>query len=328
MKRLVVLLVLLMAGLSAPAAAHDARPLAISIAEQAAGLYRVDINVPPSVEAINQPSLTWPKGCQLQGDVVSNGRGLSRELVRCEGTLDGRTVGIRYAAYNPSLSTVVRLTPLDGSPRVSVLPPAQPEWTAPRAPDRWSLALEYLQMGMKHIFGGFDHLLFVTGLLLLARTTRRVLLVITGFTIAHSITLSLSALNIVYVPSVPTEAAIALSILFLASEIARDQRDSLAFRYPLIVSSTFGLLHGLGFAAALKEIGLPQGEIPVALLCFNLGVEAGQIAFVLPVAGLFWLMKRLRVHHLLPSLTVTRRVAAYGLGIPAAFWFVERVARF
>lgn len=311
-----------------PVMAHDARPLSITFSEQAAGLYRLNIVVPPSVTADNQPALTLPDTCRRPVGTLRHAQGVHRGSVTCEGGLAGKTVGIRYALFNPSLSTVIRLQTLGGHSIISVLPPLQMEWTAPLVPDAVTLALDYLTLGMEHIFGGIDHLLFVTGLLLLAGTWRRALLVITGFTIAHSITLSLSALNVITVPVVPTEAAIALSILFLASEIARDRRQSLSFRYPLLVSGSFGLLHGLGFASALKGIGLPQGDVVIGLLFFNLGVEAGQIAFVLPLMGFIWLLRRWVKKGFIPDMAHARTLAAYGLGIPAAFWFIERVSIF
>ena len=219
------------------------------------------------------------------------------------------------------------MVPNDGQPGVTVLSPEKSSWSVPDRPTWWSVSLEYLQLGIEHILGGIDHLLFVTGLLILARSLRRVIIVITGFTIAHSITLSLAALKLINLPIAPTEAAIALSILFLAAEIARGREDSLAFRYPLLISSTFGLLHGLGFASALKTIGLPTVEIPSALLCFNLGVEVGQITFILCLLGIYRLTSLVRLEPLTcwPGFRTT---AGYVLGIPATFWFFQRLAQF
>ena len=150
----------------------------------------------------------------------------------------------------------------------------------------------YLVFGVEHILSGMDHLLFIACLIFIAGTWRRILVTITGFTIAHSLTLTLSALELIRLPVPPIEATIALSIVFLAREIALDRRDTLTWRYPIAVSAGFGLLHGLGFASALKDIGLPQTEIPAALLAFNVGVEIGQIMFVSSMLVVFWLITK------------------------------------
>ena len=193
-------------------------------------------------------------------------------LVKCASSMngiDGTKISIHYALYNPSLSTLLRYTPADGATRTAVLAPTESEWVVPPAPSWQTVARDYLVLGVKHIWEGVEHLLFVAGLLLIARTPRRIAFAVTGFTLAHSVTLSLSALGFVRLPIPPIEAGIALSILFLAREVALPHPGSLARRYPLAVSSAFGLLHGFGFAAALREAGLPRREIVAALLFFN-----------------------------------------------------------
>jgi hypothetical protein len=176
--------------------------------------------------------------------------------------------------------------------------------------------------------------LFVACLVLISGTLKRILITVTGFTIAHSITLALAALGVVQVAVAPVEAAIALSIVFLATELVRQQRDTLTWRFPIAVSASFGLLHGFGFASVLGEIGLPQTEIPAALLFFNVGVELGQIAFVLVLlAGLFVLRRAalmlVRVPRLgFPNAVAVHRPAGYLVGTLAAFWMVERVVSF
>jgi len=211
--------------------------------------------------------------------------------------------------------------------RAQVLPPEAAAWSIPRESTWMRVALSYLELGIRHIWTGFDHLLFVTGLLVLAGTLRRVILAITGFTLAHSVTLSLSALGLVRLPSAPVEAAIALSILFLAWEIARPLPQSLARRYPLLVSCAFGLLHGFGFAAALREVGLPTDELAVALLCFNLGVEVGQIVFIVAVLALLVPAARAagRISGLAGWQARPEIVWGYALGVPATFWFFQRL---
>jgi len=183
----------------------------------------------------------------------------------------------------------------------------------------------YLARNSTYLGGGIDHLLFVACLMFIAGTLRRIFITITGFTIAHSLTLVLSALEIVRVPVPPVEATIALSIVFLATEILRKNENSLTYRYPVIVSMSFGLLHGFGFAAVLREIGLPQTEMATSLLFFNVGVEVGQILFVLGLVGLFFSFKRFA-----GQLNYRRMQSpiSYFIGTVACFWFIERVASF
>jgi len=316
------------------AEAHDARPLLLNLSEQSPLVYRARVRIPPSVPPGNRPTLAWPDDCE---DVALERPGADAagfvQLARCASPLDGRRIGIRYALFNPSLSTVARFVPLGDAPRTAVLAPDESAWIVPRAPSTLEVAADYLMLGVEHIWAGTDHLLFVVGLLLLARTGRRILLVVTGFTVAHSVTLSLSALGLLRLAVPPIEAAIALSIVFLAAELVRPDPRRLAVRYPLLVSSTFGLLHGLGFAAALGEIGLPPEERTTALLFFNVGVELGQLAFIAPfvIVALIW-----RARGVAARWPAAERVAGavrtgllpYAIGVLASFWFVERVTGF
>lgn len=330
-KKLVALAVaagLLLAG--AGAFAHDARPVVVEITEQLTGALQFTIRVPDTVEAGNQPAVAWPDGCEEQ--VSQTVPGGSSGIVGCDASLHGKSLTLDYPFFNPSLATYYRYTTRDGGTMTAMLTPTTPVWEIPLEPTAGNVAKQYLSLGMEHIIGGLDHLLFVLGLLVIARTVKRILWTVTGFTIAHSITLTLSALGLVSIPIVPVEAAIALSILFLAFEISRDHRNSLTYRYPLIVSFSFGLLHGLGFASALGEIGLVPSEILVSLLFFNLGVEVGQVAFILAVVAGLWVLQRglLRRGPLAEALTVSRMelLAAYVIGIPAAYWLIDRVAQF
>jgi hydrogenase/urease accessory protein HupE len=209
----------------------------------------------------------------------------------------------------------------------------------PEAATRGDIARDYLLLGVEHIIGGLDHLLFVLGLLVIARTPKRILLAVTGFTLAHSLTLSLSSLGLVSMPIAPVEAVIALSILFLAHEIARPRADSFAWRQPMLVSFGFGLLHGLGFASALGDIGLVRSNVFVSLLFFNLGVELGQVLFILAMLALVALLRRATARVARDAVVARpsgappapRRldlVAAYLIGVPSAYWLIERVAGF
>lgn len=312
----------------APASAHDARPVAVEITETLPGLFHANLKVPPTVAAANHPALIWPSAC-LDASEAADGSG----LMRCESGLTAQVLALEYPQYNPSLTTFFRLELLDGSVFTAMLPPSIPQWQVPAAVRAGQVARDYLLLGIEHIIGGLDHLLFVLGLLVVARTPRRILFTITGFTLAHSITLSLSSLQLLVVPIVPVEATIALSILFLAHEISGHQRESLTWRYPLLVSFGFGLLHGFGFASALGEIGLVPNEVLVSLLFFNLGVEAGQLLFILAVLVLVGLGRRLLPAADFPTASgvLTRRselLAAYVIGIPSAYWLIERMAGF
>ncbi len=322
------------AGFAPGAAAHDARPLSVNIAEQSPNLYVARILVPPTVDAADQPDVIWPSGCEIASREPARPPAVASEteVVRCDTSLEGLTLRIAYPVFNPSLSTLFRLHEASGKVVTSVLTPDRLEWTVPREPGWREVAADYLGLGVRHIWTGVDHLLFVTALLILAGTMRRTLLAITGFTVAHSVTLSLSALDLVRLPVAPVEAAIALSILFLAREIAAPHPENLASRYPMLVSSSFGLLHGFGFAAALREVGLPTKELAVGLLSFNLGVEMGQIVFIAGVLAGAYACRRLSrggSGRLLAAFGPRPEVlAGYALGVPAAFWLVQRLGAF
>ncbi len=225
-----------------------------------------------------------------------------------------------------SSEVLLRLEYLDGSSVTQRLTPDVPSYTIAAKPTWGQTIVTYFVLGVEHILFGLDHLLFVFVLLLLVRSTSKLIATITAFTVAHSITLILAALELVRVPVPPVEACIALSIVFVATEIIRGQQGhpGLTARRPWLVAFTFGLLHGLGFAAALGEIGLPQNALVSALLVFNLGVEVGQLLFVFAVLALWWLIQRLPLS--LPAWSY--RLPAYVVGSMAAFWVFERVASF
>lgn len=188
------------------------------------------------------------------------------------------------------------------------------------------VARTYVVLGVEHILMGLDHLLFVLALLIIVRGGRRIVLTATAFTVAHSITLVVATLGWLSLPGAPVEAAIALSITFLAREIVMSWRGQagLTERLPWLVAFVFGLLHGLGFAGALAEIGLPANSIPVALLCFNIGVELGQLLFVAAMLGLAWIARA----WLAGRRQTLRWAAPYAIGAVASFWMIERVVAF
>lgn len=253
------------------------------------------------------------------------GAHLQSWMIYREGGLPGMSISIDGLA-KASVEALLRIQFLDGRLLVARLTPELPHYRVVDEPALTHVMTTYSMLGLQHILEGVDHLLFVMALVLLVKGVRNLVWTITAFTIAHSITLSLSALEVIHIPVPPVEACIALSIVFVATEIIRSQQGNpgLAQRKPWIVAFTFGLLHGLGFAAALGEIGLPQADIPAALLFFNLGVEAGQLVFVATILLTMVAIKRLRLEWLVQS----RRWSAYLIGSMAAFWTVERTVSF
>jgi hydrogenase/urease accessory protein HupE len=218
---------------------------------------------------------------------------------------------------------LVRIERMDGTTQVARLMPESPSLNVTASPSVWQVASTYFWIGVEHILLGVDHLLFVLGLLLLVESTRGLVNTITAFTIAHSITLALSVFSVIEVPEALLNCMIALSILFLGPEIVRKWRGQSSFtiRHPWVVSFGFGLLHGIGFASGLTLTGLPQGDIPSALLFFNLGVEAGQLAFVMVA---LWIAKSLHTLDLDRAWWV-RRIPAYAIGSLGTFWTIQRL---
>lgn len=323
------LLVLLVAP---TAFAHDSRPVVIGITEQDAGLYAVTVTPPPSVPVSNTPSVALPESCaRLINGGAAEPMLVVRALYRCQDGLGGAELSLVWPKFNPSLSTMVRVDWRSGETRSLVAPPHETTIRLPDPESAAGVASQYFRLGVEHILLGYDHLLFLACLLLIARTGRRILIVVTGFTLAHSVTLALGALGLVRVAVPPVEAAIALSIVFLATEIVRPARDTITWRYPIAVSSSFGFLHGFGFAAVLTEIGMPQTEVSVALLFFNLGVEAGQLMFIgALVLVMLVAQAMLGKSRMSPEQFSARleRPTAYGVGTLAAFWMIERLLAF
>ena len=316
--------------------AHESRPLYIELTEKAPLVFSVQWKIPPSVQVQNAPDVSMVDQCVSSTAEPPEGaalRSVQHRTYRCEADPAGTALQIHYPLFNPSVSALVRISRLSGERHSVLASPDETKVIIPEVESFGSVARDYLTLGVRHILEGYDHLLFLVCLLLIAGTGRRVLITITGFTIAHSITLVLSALGVVRVPIPPVEAAIALSIVFLAVEIVRGDENSLTYRYPIAVSSSFGLLHGFGFAAVLGETGLPQTEIPAALLFFNLGVEVGQILFVAAVILAYQLM-RLAVRAFgdrdlsIDRLRAWQTPAAYTVGALASFWMIQRVATF
>ncbi|MEM7135457.1 MAG: HupE/UreJ family protein [Myxococcota bacterium] len=333
MIRFLPMLVLLpVLGWYSHAAAHESRPLYVEIKEVEPLIFTVQWKTPPGVPTQAEPSIALPAFCEIKTPVSGTRPAKGKQVFRCTEDVAGSEIRIDYPVFNPSVSTLTRTSWLSGESQTVLGAPDESVLRIPPRENFGNVAWEYLALGARHILEGYDHLLFLICLLIIARTPRRMLITITGFTVAHSITLALSTLNLVRAPVPPVEATIALSIVFLALEIVRGDANSLTYRHPIAVASTFGLLHGFGFATVLGETGLPQTEVPTALLFFNLGVEVGQVSFVLMIVAAYQLLRlgasvagrSVSTESLRPLETT----AAYAVGIIASFWMIERVAGF
>lgn len=319
---------LLFFAAAAGAAAHELRPAYLEITETEAETYAILWKVPARGEYRLSLHVGLPGSCgEITAPVaaIADAASMTRWRVRCAGGLAGRTISINglVATYTDALVRIVRA---DGTAQTARLTPDFPELVVTAAPTAADTARTYFFLGMQHIALGLDHLLFVLALLLLIQEPRTLVATITAFTVAHSITLAFAALGLAAAPQAPVEALVALSIVLLAGEIVRKHRGQagLSTRSPWIIAFLFGLLHGFGFGGALREIGLPERDVPLALLTFNLGVEAGQLIFVALALLAFGSLKLLLA---IPT-ELPRLLTTYLIGSLSAAWFVQRVAGF
>lgn len=320
---------ILLAALLLPAGhanAHEVRPGFLELRETAPNVYQMTWKVPALGDYRLGISPHLPDGCHDVSAPTSTQAGgayVEHRLVRCDQSLEGQVIAVDRLAATLT-DVLVRVEAVDGSVRNTRLTPSSPSFVVPSQPGPMMVVWAYVGLGVEHILFGIDHLLFVLCLLLLVHDIRKLLATVTAFTLAHSITLAAATLGFVRVPTAPVEATIALSIVFLASELVRGEagRSAATQSYPWLVAFSFGLLHGLGFAGALAEVGLPQREIPLALFSFNVGVELGQLAFIAAVLSLVHLVRIVRVR--LPDWTPT--AAGYAIGSVAAFWVFARLA--
>lgn len=313
--------------LSMPAAfAHEVRPAYLQLREERPGEFTVLWKVPMQgdMRLALEPQFSGRTEASTAVTQDVGGAEIRTWTLRAP-TLRGQTLTIGGLEATMT-DALVRVEYLDGTSWTGRFTPRAPAAVIAAPDSAAGVAGVYLSLGIEHILFGFDHLLFVLALLIITRGSWLLIKTVTAFTIAHSITLALATLGFVHVPQAPVEATIALSIVFVAAEIVRrDQgQEGIAARAPWVVAFCFGLLHGLGFAGALSEIGLPEGHIPLALLFFNLGVEAGQLIFV--GAALSIMAAARYVPVALPSWTT--RVPAYVIGSVAMFWTIQRVAMF
>jgi hydrogenase/urease accessory protein HupE len=308
--------------------AHEVRPAYLELREEQGGEFSVlwktpmrgEMRLSLAPEFLGRTERLTPVALRDTG-----GAAVQTWRLRAVEPLRGQTLRIR-GLEGTMTDALVRIEFADGSAWVKRLTPQEPAAAIPARQGGWAVAGEYLRLGVEHILGGVDHLLFVLALLLITRGFGRLVKTVTAFTVAHSITLALATLGLVHVPQRPVEAVIALSIVFVAAEIvhARRGREGMAARAPWMVAFTFGLLHGFGFAGALSEIGLPAGHIPLALFFFNVGVEVGQLLFIAAVLSLVALLRRGRM----PLPGWAELVPPYAIGSVAMFWVLQRIAAF
>ena len=326
---LVIVVAILLNTFIQRVSADDIRPAYLQLSEIAPDRFQVLWKVPAKGAAqrlaLDVKFDTQTRTLSVPVDGYIGGAHLQRWAIERSGGLTGLPIHIDGLEKIAS-EVLLRIQYLDGRVSINRVTPDAPTHRVTAPPGMTETIRTYFTLGVEHILIGFDHLLFVLVLMILVPNLRKLVWTITAFTIAHSITLSLAALSVIRVPVPPVEACIALSIVFVSSEIIRSQRGNpgIAEQHPWLVAFTFGFLHGLGFAAALERVGLPQTDIPAALLFFNVGVEIGQLGFVAVLLLLVGLIKR----YLSVSTIITRGVPAYAAGSLAAFWTIERTVAF
>jgi hypothetical protein len=318
----------------ASAMAHALQPGFLDIRALGDERYAIGWKVPQVAGTAMPMSPVLPEPCAQRappGLTFAEEAFSARWTTRCEGGLEGRSIAVEGLEHT-STDVLVRYAPAQAPTLTLRLTPERTGATIPRAPGLGEIVKTYTVLGIEHILLGIDHVLFVLALVLLVGGGWKLIKTITAFTLAHSITLSAAALGYVTLPGPPVEAVIALSIVYLAHELAvRDPRSPrLAERRPWLVAFPFGLLHGLGFASALAELGLPHTEIPAALLAFNVGVEIGQLLFVFALFALRAALRRLLPHRLVSgsAARVSSQVVLYAVGSLSSFWLIQRVAGF
>jgi hypothetical protein len=325
-RRVAAVLALIAAVAAGAAQAHESLPIFLGLVEEGPGTFTTTWRIPATQGAPPAVSPSFPSQCVGSAPPAMGqepGSLVGRQILKCgaAGLSQGEIalVGLDQTV----LDALVRIEFADGREITEVLHPGSPALSLDDRPQHVDVG-GYFRLGVEHILFGVDHLLFVTGLVLIVRRAWRLAKTITAFTAAHSITLALATLGFVQVPPAPVEATIALSIAFLARELVRSWRGEagITVRHPWVVAFAFGLLHGFGFAGALAEVGLPQHDIPLALLLFNLGVEAGQLIFIAALLAL-----RFAIERAVPRMPlVVARMPTYAIGAAAALWLIQRMA--
>ncbi len=322
------LLVVLTLGGAVAVHADVFRPAYLELREAGTDVYDVLLKLPAQGERVPPIEVRFPDETLALAEPVARYQSdayMMRWQVRRDGGFVGQTVAVDGIATGAS-DVIVRIERADGTSQVEHLLPERPAFVVVGPSGAGEVAWTYLVLGIEHILGGVDHLLFVLSLLLIVRGGKPIFLTITAFTVAHSITLVAATLGWVHIPGPPVEAMIALSIVFVAAQAVQGLRGhpGLTARAPWVVAFSFGLLHGFGFAGALAEVGLPQSAIPIALLMFNVGVELGQLMFVVATLGVLALFVRAAAR--LPQWLAY--LPPYAIGTVAMFWVFERAAAF
>lgn len=309
--------------LAGAAGAHETLPASLTLQERGPGLWDIALRIPATQGQPPTLRPLLPAHCAALPDPAERLLPAARQLdwrgLVCA-LAPGDTLAVDGLAAT-QIDLLLRIVHADGRVLSQLLSPRAPAWVLPATAQAAPPARTYFGLGVEHILGGTDHLLFVLALALLVRRMQPLLRTVTAFTLAHSLTLAAAALGYVQVPGPPVEAAIALSIVFVARELLRPA-PGLAARRPWLVALAFGLLHGFGFAGALAELGLPADEIPLALALFNLGVEAGQLLFLAAVLLGWRALSRWRKTW--PDWA--KRVPAYALGAVSSGWLLQRLA--
>ena len=319
-------------GFVAASQGHALQPGYLELRLLDKDLYAVVWKIPATGARPMAIAAQLPESCEPRTPglpIWDGGAYVARWTANCPGGLEGGAIRIG-GLDRTSTDVLVRFDFADGVSEARRLTAGDPSFTVPSQPGRLEVVRTYFLFGVEHILLGIDHLLFVLALLLLVQGLRRVIVTVTAFTLAHSLTLAGATLGLVHLPGPPIEAAIALSIVFVAAEIIHGRRGKpgLTERYPWVVAFTFGLLHGFGFAGALAEVGLPQESIPIALLFFNLGVEIGQLLFIASVFALVALARQTARRIDVPRPAWAWAVPPYAIGSLAVFWVLQRTAAF
>ncbi len=319
-----LVLALLLMAFTVPVHADELRPGYIELTQQTPAEWKLVWKAPLLGGLATRAEPLLPDFCKLKLDTprLSGPAVVATGKVTCRKSLAGATVGLKGMEPG-STDALLRVAPLDRPVQTERLVPGNSSYTVSTVPDGWQVARTYFVIGVEHILAGFDHLLFVIALVLLLQRGRAVVAAATAFTLAHSITLAGTTLGLFGLPQAPIEASIALSIVFLAVEIvkAKPGKPRLSERLPWVVAFLFGLLHGFGFAGALREIGLPETDVPVALLTFNLGVEAGQLLIIAATLSALAALARFAPKVQRPAVIAS----TYLIGAIASFWFIERI---
>jgi len=329
MKSITVILLAFFLNLTIPANAHEVRPGYLEIIEIEPSKFSIFWKIPARGEAALALRVRLPGNCRQRGEAMEINDGVAsirRWTVICDGGLKGAAILIE-GLETTFTDVLARLTWMDGSAQTVRPTPAAPEFLVSGPSSFLEVATTYFWIGVEHILFGFDHLLFVLILLILVRGLRPILVTVTAFTVSHSLSLAAATLGLIHVPSKPVETAIALSIVLVAAEVVRNQGEGRIkeYRMPWLIAFLFGFVHGLGFASALIETGLPQYAITTALLFFNIGVEAGQLLFI-ATALVGWAVVR-QLFANAPPMWLWR-VPTYAIGIIASFWLFDRLAGF